>query len=519
MEVSDFALLGGMTIRNGLADEPPSLGAGMHVTSDAVMVWMNFVNNSADLHGAGMSLDGNGTVEMVASRFLGNVAGNNGTGVGGAIQVWSGTIAMSGIEFIGNRSDQGGAIHHQSATQTIEIVNSTFADNSSGAGQGGAIGAASDVSVENSIFHGNTGGSTALGPITINNSIFEGGWSGTGTGNLDVDPEFLDVDGVDNLIGTLDDNARLASNSPAIDAADQTECQSMLIVDTDYVDGDGDGDDECDMGARERGTMLVVDDDDNSPDVRPEMVNALVDAGMTFEWWNTGDGTGDEPTANELAAHSKVFWFTGDHSTTADVVGPTSSAETALQTWLDSGNRCFLLSSLDYIYSRGNTPFSSGYLGLGSFNEDEDYTALTGDQMYYNESVNLWAGRFTDSHFGWSDHVSPDGTAKVLFSDANGNSVAIGKRTENYGTAFFGFSPASISADRYIATDERGKIIEGFFDECEQEYTCYATHDNGATIESSPDATAVQLAVNAASSGRHGEGCGYLSRCRHAAAP
>ena len=47
-------------------------------------------------------------------------------------------------------------------------------------------------------------------------------WQGNsgGTGNIDANPAFIDVDGADNIIGTEDDNDRLAAGSPCIDAAD-----------------------------------------------------------------------------------------------------------------------------------------------------------------------------------------------------------------------------------------------------------------------------------------------------------
>ena len=41
-----------------------------------------------------------------------------------------------------------------------------------------------------------------------------------GTGNIDADPLFVDADGVDNIVGTADDNLRLSTGSPSIDAAD-----------------------------------------------------------------------------------------------------------------------------------------------------------------------------------------------------------------------------------------------------------------------------------------------------------
>ena len=67
----------------------------------------------------------------------------------------------------------------------------------------------------------------------MNWSDVEGGWFGTG--NINVDPLFVDPEGPDDIVGTEDDNVRLTAFSPCIDAADNT------AVPTDAADLDGDG--------------------------------------------------------------------------------------------------------------------------------------------------------------------------------------------------------------------------------------------------------------------------------------
>jgi hypothetical protein len=57
-----------------------------------------------------------------------------------------------------------------------------------------------------------------------------------GTGNIGADPLFTDADGADDIFGTEDDNLRLPSGSPCIDAGDNTR------VPPDYADLDSDGD-------------------------------------------------------------------------------------------------------------------------------------------------------------------------------------------------------------------------------------------------------------------------------------
>ncbi len=60
-------------------------------------------------------------------------------------------------------------------------------------------------------------------------------WSSGGTGNISDDPRFIDANGPDNISGTFDDNLTLASDSPAIDAGDNT----ALPADTYDLDNDG----------------------------------------------------------------------------------------------------------------------------------------------------------------------------------------------------------------------------------------------------------------------------------------
>jgi len=76
----------------------------------------------------------------------------------------------------------------------------------------------------------------AGGTPIVNYSIVQGGWTGQGSNNLNFDPLFIDTDGADNIVGTIDDNLRLQPGSPAIDSGDSC----TLPSDTLDLDGDGD---------------------------------------------------------------------------------------------------------------------------------------------------------------------------------------------------------------------------------------------------------------------------------------
>jgi len=56
---------------------------------------------------------------------------------------------------------------------------------------------------------------------TVSYSNVQGGWTGLGgAGNINANPFFMDADGPDNIVGTLDDDLRLLEGSPCIDSGD-----------------------------------------------------------------------------------------------------------------------------------------------------------------------------------------------------------------------------------------------------------------------------------------------------------
>ena len=101
----------------------------------------------------------------------------------------------------------------------------------------------STPTMSNSVLWGNVGGqlvNSGVGTGTIfTYGLIQGGCpSGTVcTGNLwGSNPLFVDVDGADNLPGTLDDNLRVVFGSEVVDAGDNDP------LPPDMLDLDGDGD-------------------------------------------------------------------------------------------------------------------------------------------------------------------------------------------------------------------------------------------------------------------------------------
>ncbi len=169
---------------------------------------------------------------VINCRFLGNDGGN-----AGAAQVLHGANpTFYNCEFIGNTSSFAGAIWLR-FTAYMTLVNCTFVQNDApciwvGSGNTGA----NILNLQNTILWNN---GFEFPPVTetyqilldtndalpsivnAHNSIIEG-WTGTfgGSGNNGTNPMFVDVDGDDDILGTLDDNTRLAAGSPAIDSGD-----------------------------------------------------------------------------------------------------------------------------------------------------------------------------------------------------------------------------------------------------------------------------------------------------------
>jgi uncharacterized repeat protein (TIGR01451 family) len=193
---------------------------------------VTFSGNSAGHSGGGMyNYSGDPTLTNVT--FSGNRAGWNG---GGMLNEWYSDPTLTNVTFSGNTAgDDGGGMYNWSTDLTL--TNVTFSGNRAGWNGGGMCNDRSNPTLSNCILWGNTAFSDSqIAQIaisaTINYSLVEGGYSGTG--NLDADPQFVDADGPDDIVGTLDDNLRLLPTSPAVDAGDNT------AVPTDTLDLDSD---------------------------------------------------------------------------------------------------------------------------------------------------------------------------------------------------------------------------------------------------------------------------------------
>jgi predicted outer membrane repeat protein len=173
---------------------------------------------------------------------------NSGGYGGGVYNIYGCNLVLSNCVFSGNSANSGGAIATGGGAQKsdLDLTNCTFAKNVGGETTGGVFGEESSslITMANCILWGNIDSRDSIesaqirrGKAIINNCCIQG-WSGTlgGTANSGLAPLFVDPNGPDNEIGTLDDNLRLAINSPCINAGDN----SALPADISDLDGDGD---------------------------------------------------------------------------------------------------------------------------------------------------------------------------------------------------------------------------------------------------------------------------------------
>ncbi|MBN1876535.1 MAG: hypothetical protein JXA33_20085 [Anaerolineae bacterium] len=183
--------------------------------------------------------------------------------------------------------------------------------------------------------------------------------------------------------------------------------------------------------------ILLVDDDDNTPDVRAYYTTTLDTLGVSYEVWDTVNSDSNEPAAIDLTPYETVIWFTGNEF--GDPTGPGTAGETALGTFLDGGG-CFLISSQDYLWAKGEetdtpTPFMQTYLGLASGESDVRQTIVTGTGVIFDD---LGPYPLAYPFNNYSDAFIPTTTARLAFAgDKEGASLS--KNNGIYKTTWLGF--------------------------------------------------------------------------------
>jgi hypothetical protein len=205
--------------------------------------------------GGGVYAESASTVEVERSAIIENTAPYGG-GIFNYGTTWLANVTVSGNSGTTTGGNGGGGVNSQTGA-TLDLKSVTIADNSTATGQ--ALVNRGTLNVAHTIVADNTGGDCSLSG---------GSFAGTVHHNLDSDGTcFLATNGnlpnTDPLLTTLLTPGyygahALLPGSPAIDAGDPAGCLAKgSPLSTDQrgrgrtVDGDGDGNAVCDIGAFE----------------------------------------------------------------------------------------------------------------------------------------------------------------------------------------------------------------------------------------------------------------------------
>ncbi|HVP73439.1 MAG TPA: hypothetical protein VMS30_06840 [Phycisphaerales bacterium] len=256
------------------------IGGGVWSDGDAPhFADCTFYNNDSYDAGGGARIQGGASIALFYNCLF---AGNDAGGLGGGVSSNGQQTWFVNCVYTGNTTAfDGGAINAAGETADVLMVNTTLAGNSAASTCGGifVIGGADD-DLANCILWGNTDAdpltntrqaqyhaNDASSTQTLNYNIVQGWNLIAGIANNGNNPLFVDADGADNTVGTLDDDVHVQLTSPAIDSGNNAD------IPFDFVDLDEDNvlleatPVDFDHRARRKDVASVVDTGAGSPPV------------------------------------------------------------------------------------------------------------------------------------------------------------------------------------------------------------------------------------------------------------
>ena len=187
-------------------------------------------------------------------------------------------------------------------------------------------------------------------------------------------------------------------------------------------------------------SVLLIDDDDNTPDIGQPLASALARLGVTA----TSDQTlGDaaEPDFLRMVEFDMVLWLTGDAD--APTTGPSPNTELEISRYL-AGGGCFVISAENWLAVRGQsndlpTPLMSE-LGLASGVSDQQQGSVSGGGPDFSGlDFTLDFSRLSAG----ADLLNASPDAQLSFSgDAGG--AALQRRGQSGDSIYFGFPLTAI---------------------------------------------------------------------------
>jgi hypothetical protein len=281
--------------RSIIANNRGYSGGGVYNYGTLTVTRSTFTGNIADgFYVGGGAISNHGTLAISDSTFRGNSAQL----LGGAIYNWDvASASIRGSTFDSNRANwSGGALYNAG---TMAITNSTISNNNAATYAGGILNDGSlqlaSVTIDGNratanAYYGDGGGIHTSTPVTIRNTLIAENYSPSGADcvgeMLSAGYNFIqdthgctitgdttgNQSGVFPKLGALRDNGgptwtqALQRGSPAIDAGDPAGCSDTTgnLLATDQrggaraVDGNGDGNVRCDIGAFEYGAIFLT---------------------------------------------------------------------------------------------------------------------------------------------------------------------------------------------------------------------------------------------------------------------
>jgi len=204
-------------------------------------------------------------------------------------------------------------------------------------------------------------------------------------------------------------------------------------------------------------TILLVDHDDNNPDVTGYYTETLEALSISYDVWDVS--TSGFPIEQDLAAYDTAIWYTGDTYNRA-----TTEQEQELSNWLGQNN-CLAVSSQGMLSTI--TAFRSQYLGLRGYSSPYPaYTNVAGDWVVFG---GLGPYDMVPPFYASVKSLFTNGLSHGSFVTPEGYQAGVTVYSDAFKSTFWGFPLEGI--DDLAARQE---IIGAYVDWC----------DNGVTYGS-----------------------------------
>ncbi|RPI53621.1 MAG: hypothetical protein EHM56_07070, partial [Chloroflexi bacterium] len=195
--------------------------------------------------------------------------------------------------------------------------------------------------------------------------------------------------------------------------------------------------DQATLWSKTPAPILLVDDH-RWYDVGGAFRQALQINELPYDSWEVQLPAGalgiNLPSLEQLQHYALVLWFTGyDWYSTL-----TAEEETLLAGYLDGGGR-LVLSSQDYLQTRGLVSFGKNYLGVASARQELTATLVMG-AVDSPVGAAMPAVQLLYPYENWSDALRATDHAQPAFWGQHGEPVALNLAEAPWKTAFFAFS-------------------------------------------------------------------------------